>query len=97
MKEKKRAFDTLKTDIVERRMEYLFNSKLIAYCGIATAGLIGIDTKLMNGTILEGLNISPFFTHLYLIMFTVYYIMKMYWYWQDKSLDKKERLKRLNK
>ncbi len=83
------------TSTIKIEMEHIFTSKFIAYWGIATFALIGIDEKMLDSLILKGLEISPVFTNLYMAMFTVYYIMKIYWYWQDKSLDKKERIKKL--
>ncbi len=82
---------------IKIEMEHLFTSKFIAYWGVATFAVIGIDQKVLDSLILKGLEISPIFTNLYMAMFTVYYIMKIYWYWQNESLTKKERLKQLNK
>jgi len=86
----------LNSSILNIKMEHLLSSKLIAYWGFATFALAGIDENLLNSLIFDSLNINPILTNFYMIIFTVYYLIKMFWFWQDKSLDKKERLKRLN-
>jgi len=85
----------LNSSILNIKMEHLLSSKLIAYWGFATFAIIGIDEKVLDNIILKGLEISPIFTNLYMAMFTVYYVMKIYWYWQNQSLSKKERIKKL--
>lgn len=72
-------------------MEYFLNSKVIGTLGIFTATLIGVDRNLFSSTIMDALNINAFFTNLYMVLFAVYYILRIYWYWQDRKLDKKER------
>lgn len=72
-------------------MEHLLNSKFIAGWGVITAGFISIDWKWLDSQMLTELAISPLFTNLYMALFGTYYVLKMYWYWQDKKLDKRER------
>jgi len=74
-----------------QEMQALLNSKFILGWSWFNAGLISIDSQWLGGVVLDSLQISPFFTNLYMGMFTVYYVGRIYWFWIDKSLNKRER------
>lgn len=81
---------------MQKEMEHVFGSKLISWLGIFTFSIIGIDSKLLDSIITDSLQINSFFTNAYMFVFLVYYIVRIYWYIEDKSLDRKEREKKLN-
>lgn len=89
--------DTVILNNMREEMEHILSSKFISYWGIMTAGLITVDTSWLNNQIVDTLEINPFFTNLYMGLFGIYYTIRIYWYWEDKSLDKKERTKKLKK
>lgn len=76
-------------------MSQIIGSKVIAGMGVSLAVAIGIDMQLLENKIGEILNVNPLFTNLYLTLFVIYYAIKIYWFWIDKALNKKEREKNL--
>jgi len=65
-----------------------------AYFGLA----LGFDQEVLGSRLIEIINISPIITNVIIFIAILAWIIKLVWFTYDKFyLERKERLKQLNK